>query len=461
MGKNNGKEKKDTRRRLNSIILLLAFAAIMLIVSTYAWFSTQKSVKISNLAGTVQVAEGLEISLDGKTWKQEIDLSKVDWSVTDSGQNDYPVYAGNDNNIPEELQPVSTTGVTGQPDVAFYRGTYLNNSSATETLAGVTACAAAETDSTSNVGAITAEVDDADYPGYIAFDVFIKNTIQSGDAKITEDNDANALQLNLGSFVQILDRYAGDDNKIGNIDWANNVLADDLAYWEASNLTAAARVGLAVYNQTMASSVADAHTLGSVDGSTNTVRQVAIWEPNSATHLESVYSAKKTQYATDLADITGGSSWNQQTPMDTWGVTSTAAGHDVPYIYRWFETRPAGTYDTYLAVQNTNKTTVGLADGSFGTDNPETTDVDESTQFTIDDYTVQEGIVNLYDTTASATDTTNRVPFAIKSNAISRVRVYLWLEGQDVDCLNIASTGHGVLVDLDLCTGETPGVPTP
>ena len=130
MGKNNGKEKKDTRRRLNSIILLLAFAAIMLIVSTYAWFSTQKSVKISNLAGTVQVAEGLEISLDGKTWKQEIDLSKVDWTITNAAQSEYPVYSGNDNNIPEELQPVSTTGATTSTsqDLTFYKGTYVNTS---------------------------------------------------------------------------------------------------------------------------------------------------------------------------------------------------------------------------------------------------------------------------------------------------------------------------------------------
>lgn len=50
-------EQKNSKRRLNSLILLVAFTAIMLIVSTYAWFSTQKTVSISNLTGTVKVAE--------------------------------------------------------------------------------------------------------------------------------------------------------------------------------------------------------------------------------------------------------------------------------------------------------------------------------------------------------------------------------------------------------------------
>ena len=68
-------KQKNSKRRLNSLILLVAFTAIMLIVSTYAWFSTQKTVSISNLTGTVKVAEGLEISLDANAWSQEISVN--------------------------------------------------------------------------------------------------------------------------------------------------------------------------------------------------------------------------------------------------------------------------------------------------------------------------------------------------------------------------------------------------
>ena len=38
----------------------------------------------------------------------------------------------------------------------------------------------------------------------------------------------------------------------------------------------------------------------------------------------------------------------------------------------------------------------------------------------------------------------------LKPNTISKVRVYIWLEGQDVDCINWASLGGNVLIDVGL-----------
>ena len=43
--------ERNSRKRLNALILLVAFTAILLIVSTYAWFSTQKNVTLSGLHG--------------------------------------------------------------------------------------------------------------------------------------------------------------------------------------------------------------------------------------------------------------------------------------------------------------------------------------------------------------------------------------------------------------------------
>ena len=71
------KRTKESKKRLNSLILLIAFTAILLIASTYAWFTTQKNVSINNLRGVVEVAEGLEISLNGKTWGTKIDLDPL------------------------------------------------------------------------------------------------------------------------------------------------------------------------------------------------------------------------------------------------------------------------------------------------------------------------------------------------------------------------------------------------
>ena len=71
-----GKKSKRTKRKseLKIIFFIILVAAALFIVSTYAWFSTQRNVSITNLSGTVEVAEGLEISLDAKRWFNEIVL---------------------------------------------------------------------------------------------------------------------------------------------------------------------------------------------------------------------------------------------------------------------------------------------------------------------------------------------------------------------------------------------------
>ena len=152
-------KQKNPRKRLNSLILLVAFTAIMLIISTYAWFSAQKNVTIGGLKGVVNVAEGLEISLDAEHWSQEVNFANYTdeelmtmYEVKDPDGDAGEVYApaasreGNSlsasapthNIVPTELLPVSTTGLAkaslaegaaagdgiGEMDMNFYKGIY-------------------------------------------------------------------------------------------------------------------------------------------------------------------------------------------------------------------------------------------------------------------------------------------------------------------------------------------------
>ena len=39
-------------------------------------------------------------------------------------------------------------------------------------------------------------------------------------------------------------------------------------------------------------------------------------------------------------------------------------------------------------------------------------------------------------------------------NSVTKVRIYVYLEGQDVDCINYASHGGGIELDFGLCKGE-------
>ena len=75
----------------------------------------------------------------------------------------------------------------------------------------------------------------------------------------------------------------------------------------------------------------------------------------------------------------------------------------------------------------------------------------QTTKKTDSDYHIKEGVQNLV-STSDGTST-----FGIAPNAICRLRIYLWLEGQDVDCINYASHGGGVKVNIGLVKGSTIG----
>ena len=54
---------------------------------------------------------------------------------------------------------------------------------------------------------------------------------------------------------------------------------------------------------------------------------------------------------------------------------------------------------------------------------------------------------------AAAADTT----FTIKPNQYQKIRIYFWMEGQDPDCINAASLGGGLTLDIGI---SKPGTTT-
>ena len=73
-------------------------------------------------------------------------------------------------------------------------------------------------------------------------------------------------------------------------------------------------------------------------------------------------------------------------------------------------------------------------------------------------YGVKEGVQNLISTTSTVDKIENgAIPFTISPNCVVRLRIYVWLEGQDVDCINYASHGGGVVVNLGLVKGSSEG----
>ena len=129
------KENPIRKKKMGNLIFLVAFTAIMLIVSTYAWFSTQRNVSLNGLEGKVEVAEGLMVSLDAKNWTQEINFltpeNHLEEGYTLEHPYDYDVDTPRKNVIPTEMIPASTIAKedivskdvvdSGNTDLTLYR----------------------------------------------------------------------------------------------------------------------------------------------------------------------------------------------------------------------------------------------------------------------------------------------------------------------------------------------------
>ena len=70
----NKRNKRKSNLRVSLLLLLLA--AILLVSSSYAWFTANKTVTVSTLDVNVEAQNGLQISTNGTTWKSII--SKTD-----------------------------------------------------------------------------------------------------------------------------------------------------------------------------------------------------------------------------------------------------------------------------------------------------------------------------------------------------------------------------------------------
>ena len=392
------KSKKDKKKsEMNAMFFIILLALVMFIISTYAWFSTQKNVSITNLNGTVEVAEGLEISLDAKNWSNGLILGTEDGqlSIIDDA------YDGHHNISPSEMLPVSTLGTpTGnQADLKMLRGKTENPNKGLYKLKEIQAMVETETNPAK-----------ATFPGYFAFDVFLRNSSK-------DESKDDVLQLNYDSSLQIIE-----------------------AEKSATGLQNTARVAFAKYNGTsdvmaeQADILKDTAGIG-VGAASPYITDVAIWEPNSNDHVDYIVtnnnyiqwaSADANKYATkDLG--AGKKGFDTTTQMPTYALKESSIGGNIEDIYVW------NGSEANLQKQNTLQTT----------------------KKSEADYTVKEGVQNL----VSATD--GSTTFTIPASKVCRLRIYVWLEGQDVDCINYASYGGGIKVNIGLVKGSTIGATAP
>ena len=385
------RRSKKSIRKIRSLVILMLLTLMLSITATYAWFSTQRDIEVSGMRLNVEVAESLQISLDGEIWTQSIQIANMRQfygTYTGTGHS-FPIYqakkpeaGGNTNYVPTELLPVSSAGEVANGKLQFVQGTIENNADGTTKLKGITACS--ENDLTLTETVANRQNGNAQHP-YLVFDMYLRNI----SAKTT---GLDELLLNAGSAVWVNSGTADDGDQEGV-----GVAGTGLEY--------SARVGMVVYGNTISTTATNTQTktigqqIRELTADGNEV--AAIWEPNNKEHTAYVV-------ANNGRGITATSQ-----EVDTYGVkvaVASAATKEIANIN--------ATNDANLVAVDT---------------------------FT-PDYTTAEGGV---DKKTIITNTAGN-NLGIAPNQISKVRIYVWLEGQDPDCIDLASTGDKLNVTLKL-----------
>ena len=65
----NEEKPKRSKKRLFLLLFLLVMTAIMLTTSTYAWFTSNRTVTVEDINVNVAASGGIQISVDGSAWK--------------------------------------------------------------------------------------------------------------------------------------------------------------------------------------------------------------------------------------------------------------------------------------------------------------------------------------------------------------------------------------------------------
>lgn len=352
------KKENKKKKRLLIALFMLVISAIALTTATYAWFSANKVVTTSGIDVKVTAATGISISADALDFGKEIDMDKIIEFAKDT------TFAST-LQLPEELNPVSTSGIVGaNTEYSFVRGELGEN----EEVVSYTDSTVNKTFKKDKDGAET------NYTGgdYIAFDVYIKSS-QDINLKLADTTQIAALNADAGT----------------------------------GNLETGLRIGFLPLGVSTDTSIANqqskAYNLNTV------ATDWKIWNPNPESH----HAATLTGYNDTDSEATKGYYGAKQNTtavdgLNAKGETATEeeiaanANHYVKYLYKDVASSAVPAYLELIDSSNAHYI--------------------QSTEYAGNVFAVKAGI--------------------------NKVRVYIWLEGNDVDCVDAISISNGLKVAL-------------
>jgi hypothetical protein len=250
----------------------------------------------------------------------------------------------------------------------------------------------------------------AEQDGYVVFDLFVRNF--SGKQYIAQLNpkDEEAIYLTTDSTVTVA------ATGVANTGIENSVRV------------AFAQIGRVVGTTTDQDTITGI-TCTSNDEVTGICRTAQLWEPNDVDHVANAIS----WYDTACAARTG----EDVTSKDSYGAFGSCG-----------DVVDDTAYPTYAVADNINSSdNVDVYDGTAYNSYETTVDTYNDTMYTT--YTGNKKLVayKYFTNTMRDLKGTNRPTFmTFEPNSITKVRVYIYIEGQDIDNYDFASIGKKIAV---------------
>ena len=387
------KQNKKHDRRLKMLIFAVVVCTFILGVSTYAWFIGMRTVNVSSFEVGIATTESLSLSINGKDWVE---------TLTINGENfNTGAYAGNTNSWGGEdgLIPMSSIGKINS-DVS--RLILYQKGSFTASDGGYRLMASQVNNTEANEG-----------KGYVAFDLFIKNL--SGDAYYDTVNILNeeAIYLTPDSKVTVSD--AGVENT--GIENSVRVAFAQIGRVSAETTEETTITGI---------TCTDA---GAVKGICKS-RDATIWEPNDKAHVDNAINWYNTACKVrEGADLTAEGAY-------TAGACGTV--------------KNGAAYPTYAVA--------GVIDATSSVDNYDGAEYNTYTDTIAKAAEVEGagktapnklyGVDTFTDSEKNLKGTARPYFMYLAPNSITKVRVYIWIEGQDIDNYDFAQLGRQISVNF-------------
>lgn len=396
--------KKKMHKKSFKIITIIGITLVVLIVATYAWFVGITTVYVDEFDVDVEALKGLEISFDGSQWfngdNNPAQINKENHSTFQIQNNRWVSDDG--------LVPISSPGVfSSTGHLKFYSNTSM------EPINGGYNIRTVKIDNEN-----TAEGDTSPEKGqYITFDMFLKNTSNTVDANATGAtvDKGEAVYLTVASDVYTKASWTDDPQDEEDVDPMEEDAED------ADGIENSVRVGFyEVASASLDTQASDLRNLscsaaGSLCSSSgdSTKRGISwnIWEPNDNKHKAKAITAFGKCKVRNNDD---GSYSNTQcnaivdgtSTLTTYAVNKVIAINDGVNIYdglNGYNVSSTGDDNFLKAVTNLKESTNAI------------------------------NMTNRYETNRAQV-------FRLLPNSITKIRVYIWLEGQDPDNLDYSGS---------------------